>query len=87
MDYPLTVFRKHIHQEVKCRKLSSLPNVKPCLKRRRIKEKRNEIAALWILKIGWQLEDACCGPSQHCSMMQHKLRKLVSEKNNFRSKK
>jgi hypothetical protein len=53
---------------------SSLPNVKPWLKRRRIKVKRNEIAALRILKIGWQLEDACCGRSQHCSMMQHKLR-------------
>jgi hypothetical protein len=31
---------------------SSLPSIKPWLKRRRIKAKINEIA-LWILKIGW----------------------------------
>jgi hypothetical protein len=35
---------------------SLLPSIKPWLKRRRIKAKRNEIV-LWILKIGWRLED------------------------------
>jgi hypothetical protein len=53
-DYPLTVFRKHIYQEVAQRKAMA--------ENKKNKSKRNEIA-LWILKIGWRLEDACCDPS------------------------
>jgi hypothetical protein len=53
-DYPLTVFRKHIYQEVAQRKTMA--------ENKKNKSKRNEMA-LWILKIVWQLEDACCDPS------------------------
>jgi hypothetical protein len=59
-DYPLTVFRKHIYQEVKHHKF--IAQRKAMAENKKNKSKKNEIA-LWILKIGWQLEDACCDPS------------------------